>query len=192
MHSEYKTLLPEWTWTTNRDELPAELNWNGWEDAPPVGAQVMVDSKGEWQEGEEENRFHVLQNDLGDTGLVAGYSHENGNLRVVVFQDNPPQELQTPSGYYPVHLLGSYVYQIGFVGADELPKPSLMAYSLDFLTPAARVAATAERAAKAAYAAARAADKAAAYARAAYEATLPAAVKSPAEAAQDLDNDLPF
>ena len=187
MNSGYKTRLPEWTWTTQLDELPPSLHWHGNDDVPPVGAQVMVDSHGDHQD--EDSRFDVEQDGSGDTGVVAGYSHENGNLRVVVFQDNPAEELQTPNGYYPVHLLGSYVYRIGFLGDSDLPKPSLHHIQLDFLTKAAQVAASAELALVAARAATRAAERAFAYAHAAYRDTLPPPLRDPSEFE---GNELPF
>lgn len=83
MNSGYETRLPEWTCTTQLDELPPSLRWHGNDDVPPVGAQVMVASHGDHQD--EDSRCDVERDGSGGTGVVAGYSHENGNLLVVVF-----------------------------------------------------------------------------------------------------------
>lgn len=161
MASKQEMLLPEWTWVTDLDDLPGVLKWSGTE-VPWLYSQVMVDVHGEWQD--ENDSFAETQDGYGDTGVVAGYSHENGNLRVVVFLDNPPQVLRTPDGSRPMHFLGSYVYHIGRLRSDDAPKPSLQEDNLDIYAPAAQVALYAKRAAVAAQTAADAATLVARYA----------------------------
>ena len=191
MASKQEMLLPEWTWVTDLDDLPGALKWSGTE-VPWLYSQVMVDVHGEWQD--ERHSFAEIQDGQGDTGVVAGYSHENGNLRVVVFLDNPPQALQTPNGSRPMHFLGSYVYHIGWLSSDDEPKPSLKAEALYFYPPAARAALYAERAAVAAQTAAQAAALAARYAGSvAREAEKKARAAAGGNVhSSDEENDLPF